>query len=420
LLNYDKGDYMWDKMKFVFIGLGAGIIILILLFLQAGQDLVKVKTERDNLKESSSNFNAQLSNLNKENEQIKREFNNAKSAFERVEAEKSEAADFLKSVIKERDNLKINVGQLNVELAEARRNVSQVVEVKKKVEEKVEPVSDAYWGSILKKKAELELGLEKLREELQTAKSENGQLKREKDKLNLDLQSYELEQKDSVREFEYNEKLIDNLTTELAREKTDKFRTQEILQVLKKENKVLKQQLKTINERRMKLEEKFSELREKNAALESSMAKLEVFVKEKIVQVNSLKNDLGARVDSLKDDIGAMLPIQDSGTQEDSSVNKKGAIELAPIVVRPQEEDNLKTKRTKTGSVIALNKDNNFLILNIGSGSGVKVGDTFQIFRKDKRVALVKVIQVRESISACDIKNQNTPLIIGDSAKLIP
>jgi len=400
---------MQDKMKFVLIGLAALIIIILFLFLQSSQYAGKLRTERDSLKDTSNSLNIQLANLNKENKQIKEEFDIARKSLEELGMEKSNTEKTFKSLSEERDKLKAEVEKL---LAESVAIKTTVAPVSSEPKEVASPTADAYWAGILKKKAELELKLENLRGEFKAAKLENEQLKSEKDKLGLDMQSYETDQKDVNREFEYNKKLVDNLTTELTREKTDKFQVMEALRALKSENKFLKQQLKIIYDRKTKLEEKFSELQDKNAVLESNMAKMESFVREKILQVDSLRNDLGIMPPAQ----GGERPLAREKA-EDYSAKKKGSIELAPIVVRPQEENRSKGQAGKTVSVIAVNKDSNFVIVSIGSNSGVKIGDTFHVFRGDDPIAVVEVIQARDNISACDIKNESIPIAVGDTVK---
>ncbi|MCX5708605.1 MAG: hypothetical protein NTY14_06520 [Candidatus Omnitrophica bacterium] len=397
---------MQDKMKFVLIILGAIIIIMLFFLLQFGQNVGKLRTERDELKESSNVLSAKLSSLNTENKRIKEDFDKAKQSLEKIEGEKAEAEGRFKSLVVERDQLKLGIDQLNAKLAAGQPAPNKLEEAsKKEMESPASPTADAYWAGILKKKAELELKLENLRGDLKTAKLENEQLRREKDKLELDIQTYETDQKDSSREDEYNKKLADNLTTELTREKTDKFQLSETVKALKNENKFLKAQLKTIYDRKTKLENKFVELQNKNANLERNMVKLESFVREKILQVDSLKTDLGI-----------MPTAQDQGG---SSAGKKSSIDLPTIVIKPGEDDpSAKPQQAaKLVSVIAVERDNNFAIVNAGSGSGIKVGDTFQILRKGEPVGAVEVIQVRDNISACDIKNEFTPIAIGDIAK---
>ena len=383
-------------MKFVLIILGAIIIIMLFLLLQSGQYVGKLRTERDELKESGNVQTAKIASLNTENKRIKEDFNSVKKSLEKIDTEKVEAESGFKSLLEEKNRLKLGIEQLNARLAAGQPGVNKPEEASiKAIEAAPSPTADAYWAGILKKKAELELKLEDLRNDLKAAKLENEQLKREKDKLDLDIQTYETDQKDSSREFEYNKKLADNLTAELAREKTDKFQMSETVKSLKKENKFLKSQLKTIYDHKTKLEDKFAELQDKNAALERNMVKMEAFVREKILQVDSLRTDLG------------IMP------------SAKSSIELPPIVVKPGEDDTFDKPQSsaKAVSIIAVDRDNNFAIVNAGSGSGIKVGDTFQLSRKGEPVGTVVVIQARDNISACDIKNEFTPIAIGDIAK---
>ncbi len=399
---------MQDKMKFICIGLAAVIVIMLFFLLQSGQYVTKLKTDKDALNEKNSSLSAQINNLDKENKQIKEEFNTTKQSLEKVELEKAEAEKAFKSLTKEKAKLEAGIEELTAKSMEARGGASFSGGANIRIEEAPSPTGDVYWAGILKKKAELEVRLETLRDEMNAAKLENEQLRREKDKLAMDMRSFEADHQDARREYIYNKKLADNLTSELSREKTDKFQTVEALKALKNENRFLKQQLKIIYDRKTKLEEKFVELQGKNSLLESNMAKMEAFVKEKIIQVDSLRDDLG------------IMPSRGSSSMSDSpgsSTKEKDFIELAPIVVRPQEETSLKTQENKTVSVIAVNKNSNFVIVNAGSSSGVRIGDTFQLFRKDDPVAIVEVIQARENNSACDIKNENTPVAVGDIVK---
>ena len=69
------------------------------------------------------------------------------------------------------------------------------------------------------------------------------------------------------------------------------------------------------------------------------------------------------------------------------------------------------------GKVLAINRDSNFVIVDIGEDAGVKIGDTFRVYRDDKSVADLEVIQTRKNIAACDIKVEMSPIKIGDSIR---
>jgi chromosome segregation ATPase len=403
-----------DKIKYGLIGLAAVIVLMVFVLLQYASSLNKLKGEKDVLLQEKTKVEAELANLSKENRQIKGDFAKVSKDLETVQAQKTEAENSFRALSEEKTKLQSELGKLNVKLLSMQSAPAQPEQPKRFTDEAASsPTADAYWAGILKKKAELELKLEATRGELNNAKLANEQLKRERDKLSMDIQSYETDQSDANREFNYNKKLADNLTVELTREKTDKFQMRETVKALKNENRLLKSQLKVLNERKTRLEDKFSELQDRNASLENNMVKLEAFVREKILQVDDLKSDLGimpaegGRANSSADKM------------EDGSSGSRGSIELAPIVVKSLEEQaaSRNQQAAKLVSVIAVNRDDNFVIINLGNSSGVKVGDTFRIFRKDELVGSVEVIQARDNISACDIKNEFMPIVVGDTAK---
>ncbi len=69
----------------------------------------------------------------------------------------------------------------------------------------------------------------------------------------------------------------------------------------------------------------------------------------------------------------------------------------------------------KVAKIVSIDKENNFVVVNAGRDSGLKIGDSFQVYRNGKGIGMVEVIQTRERIAACDIKSESTPLRVGDS-----
>jgi hypothetical protein len=96
---------------------------------------------------------------------------------------------------------------------------------------------------------------------------------------------------------------------------------------------------------------------------------------------------------------------------------------LPPIVVRPKSEafssDNSSgpSAERQGAEVMLINRENNFVIVNLGEDSGIKVGDTMQVFSGTKAIAVIEVIQIRKVFSACDIKREDSPIKIGDTVK---
>jgi hypothetical protein len=54
----------------------------------------------------------------------------------------------------------------------------------------------------------------------------------------------------------------------------------------------------------------------------------------------------------------------------------------------------------KDGQILAVNKELNTVVINLGESQGVKPGMPFRIFRGDELIGQVKVFQVREQVSA--------------------
>ncbi len=67
--------------------------------------------------------------------------------------------------------------------------------------------------------------------------------------------------------------------------------------------------------------------------------------------------------------------------------------------------------------VLSVNRDNNFVVIDLGEDSGVKAGRTFKVYRDKRLIAALEVIRVAKTVSACDIKDETSPIKIGDTVK---
>jgi hypothetical protein len=66
---------------------------------------------------------------------------------------------------------------------------------------------------------------------------------------------------------------------------------------------------------------------------------------------------------------------------------------------------------------MAVNRDNNFVIIDLGEETGINVGNSFQVYRDGKSIANIEAIQVRSDMAACDIKKETRPIKVGDIVK---
>ncbi|MCX5697013.1 MAG: hypothetical protein NTU54_03440 [Candidatus Omnitrophica bacterium] len=388
---------MEQKIKIIIIGLGAIIVFLILiLFVNIGSKQ-SILRDKYALKKDNDSLLAQLSETIQDKKRIEEKVSSLNTEMDKLSQEKDDLDKKYASAEKERLQLAEQIKKLK----EEKQSAPQEPPVAKSQAE------DAYWAGIFKAKTDMEIQLETLRSELKTTQINNEQLQREKSALDLEVTNLNREKQDYKRQLDYNQKLIDSVSQELVREKNDKFQIDESAKSIKSENVILRRQLSALTSRKISLERRLTEIQQKNKDLDSRFGEMDVMLKEKMSQIDNLKSQLYSKSNAP----------QVQNTQA-SEPERESSVELPPIVVRPkQEAAGHDSTIALIGKVMALNKDNNFVIVDLGEDSGVKLGDNFKAYRDGKAIANLEVIQCRKSISACDIKNANTPIKVGDIVK---
>jgi len=199
-------------------------------------------------------------------------------------------------------------------------------------------------------------------------------------------------------------KELDTVNTQLSREKEDLTQQCKALMDVRDN---LTQQLQAANEQlereikmRTYFEGRLGESQDENGRLKNKNSELEIVLKDSLTKIEKLKKQLHfAR-------ISATVPPVPSGDGN--------AVELPPISVSPQSQKYLEESSPRIGKVVAINKENNFAVINLGANSGIKVGDSFSVRRGRNSIATLNVIQTRNSVAACDIASQAVAIKIGD------
>jgi len=217
-------------------------------------------------------------------------------------------------------------------------------------------------------------------------KVENTNLTAKIDKLTSSLRSYESR--------------ISSLSGELEKVRQEKEEIERKYELVNSAREELVEKLKVqAQQARPDLEKKLQDMQDEKSALERRVSEMEAMLTERLSQINSLKE----KIESAKAGV-----INEEG---------KESVELPAIVVKPKAialTDQEGTGAILMGRVMAVNKENNFVIVDLGEEAGVKIGDAFRVYRSDKPIANIEAIQVRRSISACDIKKQGMAIKIGD------
>jgi predicted nucleic acid-binding Zn-ribbon protein len=385
---------MEQKIKFIIIGLIGITAACLFLFIQSFGVKQQLTRERDEFKAENITLTAKIDKLTGSLRDYQSRISSLNGELEQAYQEKAELDKKYELANKEKEELveklKLQMQQPQVAAREPQQGFASLD-------------NDAYWAGILKAKTDLEFQLGNVRNELKKLQIDNEQLQREKGAFELELNNLKREKDDLSRQVDYNKKLLDSLAQELVREKNDKAKIQDSYKIIRNENAVLSRQISSLNTRKADLERKLQGIQDEKGVLERRVSEMESMLTERSGQITSLKD----RIESVK---------SGSATVEE----KKESVELPAIVVKPatnilrgEEEPGV----SLIGRVMAVNKESNFAIIDLGEDSGVKVGDSFRVYRNDKPIANIEAIQVRRNICACDIKNQDAAIRIGDTVR---
>ena len=182
------------------------------------------------------------------------------------------------------------------------------------------------------------------------------------------------------------------------------------------------------------------QLQQEKAAKEEALAKIDQ-MRSDLDQQKASRADLENKLNKAQNDLKAIQARVGSIESEKAALESKvkdleakSNVELGKIVVNPEavaapkaQDDKskgagkpaattpaVKKEEAKAvaleGKVLVLNKEYNFLVMNLGNKDGIAVGDTFAVYRGDKYIGDVKVEKVQDAMSAAgfasdDVKN---------------
>lgn len=364
--------------------------------------------------------------LNNEKQAVLKEYQEEREAWGLKEGKLRENAEIIK---KQKDNLQERVNAIQKELDSAEREKGEfrskydIVarerdELVRRLKEKPKApvssrsagmgsseapssVSDQYWGSVLKDKAALEFDLGNIKDEYKKLRLHIEELTKEKTELELELTNLQHKNSDLQRRYDYNEKLLDSLSSELVREKNDKQAITAQVNEIRKENGVLRRQLKLAVDAKLKLQEKIVNIEEEKEVLKDKVEDVETVAMEK-------RTALQASDEKLSRIKGAPAGSEAAKTDEK-------AVELSPIVVHAPDAAGIQVSgKEMVGRIAAVDMEHNFVVIDIGEDAGVGIGMDFEVYQNGERVGTARVIQTRKSISAADILQSTREIKAGD------
>jgi chromosome segregation ATPase len=261
-------------------------------------------------------------------------------------------------------------------------------------------VDEKYWANLLAEKASLEIDIQKLKDDLSAKSIAVVETKQINENLQLEVDALKHTKEELEVQLQHKTDMVDNISLELARTKNDKKFIADRTDKLSAENDGLRRDMKQLVSVKNALEKSIARLSQEKDKMAGKLGQTETIIQSKIDEIWDIKDDLDRSIRTAKVDADT------------------GEVELPPIVVSSENKTGHFTAAgTSTGfngRVISINEDNNFVIVDIGENAGVRLGDSLSVYRDSRFVARLEVIQVREDISAADLKDQTSKVRVGD------
>ncbi|MFH0940457.1 MAG: hypothetical protein V1840_01190 [Candidatus Omnitrophota bacterium] len=401
---------MNNKIKILLVGLAAVCAISLVIAFQLNSVSKALRNQltatEQAFAQEKQGLNRQLATLLESKKKLDVEFGDLRTKFDSLKKDKDGLQGKFELVTKERASLVEKVQDM---ASQKKQLEEEVVKLKQSGSgtSATAPISadgiskdDAYWANVLRDKASLEIQVSNLTKQLSDLQLKTSTAMEEGRKLDLQLKTVTDARGDLERRIIYNEKLAETLSEDLVREKRDKRAIGDQVENLRQENFELKTRLMAMGDKKVSLEGKLVDLQQEREILSKRLAELDQILQERVDQIIAVKDDIKAARSEAK-----------QANTKDSRV-----VSLQPIVVKASEQASSKRKAPSAGQVLAINEENNFVIVDMGEDDGVRVGQTLTIFRNNQKVASVEIIQTRKEISAADIKSvtAGSKIKIGD------
>jgi predicted nucleic acid-binding Zn-ribbon protein len=263
-------------------------------------------------------------------------------------------------------------------------------------------VDDAYWAAVLKDKASLEVQTNNLKDQVNNLKLSIEDMKKDKSNMDFEISTFMREKQDLERKLIYNERINDSLSAELVREKKDRIELANQLKALNNEYTTVVRQLKTLNSQKVDLDNKMAQAQQDKMALQA--------------RINDLEAKIQSRSVDQEEEYLSQASSQAARAAAPAATVVKESVELPPIIVRSTEAPESKPA-AYGGKVIAVNRDNNFIVVDLGEEKGMRPGLRLGVYHNNNRIGTVEVVQTRRLISACDIKEEASSISVGDEVR---
>ncbi len=372
---------------------------------EVNAEIKAITSEKDDLERqmdeavaAKSRAEEQMARLNSRIQELSGRIEDMQGRSESMISERDEWKERYREIQKERDDAIEKIREQEARLAAQPVFTPPATVAKETTSDKEE---EEYWAEVLKEKAELSLRVSDLQKELSDSSMEIEELKKKNSDLELEISYIQSEKNEILQKMTRTEQAINTLSIELVREKNHKKTTVERVDHLKEENLMLRAQIKELAAMKVILEKSVAKIQEEKEMIQQKLVETETIIKSRINEVENIRRSIDDRMMQPAQEI--MLPpiVVSSSAHAAQSISSQQAV----------------GSTGSYGAIININRDNNFVIIDLGETAGIYADQVFNVYRGTDYIGEVKVIQVRKDISAADITKQSVPIQIGDIVK---
>jgi uncharacterized protein (DUF3084 family) len=362
-------------------------------FFLAKEKLYNEYTSLEELfKNTMEKLNSELAVANREKTELKTKLDAIEGQFKALESRHSGLKSEHESAVSERDSLKRELASI--------KNAKAFLEKRLK-----EMESDIFVAALLKEKVSLQVEVERLRNAMAPKEMEIEKLKGEN--LDRDVKLSKLQQEKDLAEqrLKDTERVAQILSSDLLKEKELSRGERSILDKTAMENNSLKAKIAELGE----IAEEYNNLLVDKENMKAMISRLENSIALKDREIDRVKVALEEREG------------QGQGIRAEA-YHRPEEVDLPPIVLntQPQRTAKLTTPSLERigedsgvrGRVVTVNKEHNFVVIDLGRQNGIDIGTTFNVYRGEMLLGSIEVIQARDRIAAADIKDIKEGLTI--------
>jgi uncharacterized protein (DUF3084 family) len=326
-------------------------------------------------------LSTELTLATQEKAELKSKLESIEEKFNALEASHASLKSEHETTVSERDDLKR-------ELASAKKGKAFLEKRLKEME------SDIFVANLIKQKVGLEVEVERLQNEMAPKNQEISKLKAENMNKDLGLAKLQEEKNSIEQRLKNSEQVAQILSIDLLKEKDMNKYDKAMSEKIAMENNALKSKISEFEE----IAKEYNNLLVEKESLETRLSRLENDIEYKDQEINRIK-----------------IALQESAVKAQGvraeAYQSPEEVDLPPIVTQKTAKlttptlEHIRDKVELKGRIVTINKEHNFVVIDLGRQDGIDIGNRFNVYRGEIFLGSIEIIQTRDKIAAADIKD---------------